>query len=185
MVKYSLAKDGEKTWLNIWPASCYVTLDVFPSIIDIVQKFSIEAQGIRWFCGTESPVLHYTQGPQTVIVKEWGNMMVRVVDFTNFCTSIDIPHSAADKCIIQLVDEYCPWNEGIYMISPANGKLDVEHTDKEPEIVLDAVKFSRIVGGYTPATILQSLNEIHCPRKMAERFDAIFPSDHFFSHYRF
>jgi len=185
VVKYSLAKDAEKTWLNIWPVSCYVSLDVFPSIIDIIQRYATDAQGIRWFCGTESPVLHYTQGPQNVIAKDWGNMMMRVVDFSNFCTSIDIPHNAEDKCIIQLVDEYCPWNEGIYMISPANGKLDVEHSDREPEVVLDAVNLSRIIGGHTTATILHGLAEIHCSRKTAERLEAIFPSDQFFSHYRF
>ena len=185
VIKSSLANEGDLTWLNIWPDTCYVSTDVFPSIIDFVQKHATKAQRIRWFCGSESPVLHYTQGPQTVISKEWGNLMMRVVDFINFCTTIDIPDNTTDKCIIQLVDEYCPWNEGTYMLSPSNGKLDVEHTNKEPEVVLDAVNLSRIIGGYTTAKILHSLNEIDCSRNTAEKLEAIFPSDAFFSHYRF
>ncbi|MHA1907976.1 MAG: GNAT family N-acetyltransferase [Candidatus Thorarchaeota archaeon] len=185
VVKLSFAKAGDRTWLNIWPATCYASLDVFSSILSIIQEHAIKADRIRWFCGAESPVLHYTQGPQIVVAKDWGNMMMRVVDFVKFCKSIDVPKSAIDKCIIQLVDEYCPWNEGTYMISPSDGKLDIEHTKKEPEVVLDSTNLSRMVGGFTISTMLHGLNEIDCSLETAEKLEAIFPSDPFFSHYRF
>ncbi len=185
IVKFSLTSDSDKTWMNIWPDTCYVSTDVFPSIIDFVQTHATKAQKIQWFCGTESPVLHYTHGPQNVVAKDWGNMMIRIVDFQSFCKSIDVPKSAIDKCIIQLIDDYCPWNDGTYMISPSNGKLDIEHTNKEPDVVLNALSLSRIIGGYTTATTLHSLHEINCPRKIAEKLEEIFPFDPFFSHYRF
>ena len=111
--------------------------------------------------------------------------MMRVVDFPAFCESIDVPETATGKCVVKIIDEHCPWNEGTYMISPSNGRLNVEPTDKEPEVALDALNLSRITGGYTTATTLHGLGEIDCSRKTAEKLEAIFPSDSFFSHYRF
>jgi predicted acetyltransferase len=184
-MKFSVAKEENVTWLNIWPATCFASLDIFPALIDVIKDLAKSVQTIRWFCGTESPVLHYTQGPQTVLARDWGNMMMRVVDFPAFCESIDVPKTATGKCIIKIIDEHCPWNEGTYMISPSNGRLNVEPTDKESEVALDALNLSRITGGYTTATTLHGLGEIDCSRKTAENLEAIFPSDSFFSHYRF
>lgn len=81
----------------------------------------------------------------------------------------------------------CPWNQGTYRLTPSSGKLEIERLDEnvEPDVSLDALDLSEVVGGLTPALTLRSLGRLDCTTEVAERLEALFPADSFVSYQRF
>jgi predicted acetyltransferase len=81
----------------------------------------------------------------------------------------------------------CPWNQGIFRLTPNGGKLEIECLDDsaEPDVSLDALRLSEVIGGLTTALTLRSLGKIVCSAESAEKLEAMFPADSFVSYQRF
>jgi predicted acetyltransferase len=114
-----------------------------------------------------------------------GSMMMRVVDLEGYCQSIRIPENTVEQVIIELSDDQCPWNTGVYTLIPDGGKLRAERCDSKPDVSLNAFQLSEIIGGITPPTLLRSLHEIKCDANTTGKLEAIFPPDTFVSYIRF
>lgn len=118
---------------------------------------------------------------------DWSGMMMRVIDIEMYCAAISVPSLATESVTIQLEDEMCPWNRGIYRLTPIEGSLEIERLDDnmEPEVSLDAIRLSEVIGGLTPALTLRGLGKIDCTFEVAEKLENIFPADSFVSYQRF
>ena len=112
-------------------------------------------------------------------------MMMRVIDFENYCGSIAIPQTASEWITIKLDDAFCPWNSGTFTLIPNEGNLQVEKSEHEPDIHLNAFQLSEVISGISPATMLHGLNEIECSSETAKKLEAIWPIDNFVSYMRF
>ena len=113
--------------------------------------------------------------------------MMRVVDLEGYSASIRIPEHATESVILHLSDEMCPWNQGTYRLTPNSGFLEAERLgdSAEPDVSINALGLSEIIGGLNPATILRGLGRIDCTAKVAENLESIFPADSFVSYQRF
>ncbi|MFW9795173.1 MAG: sterol carrier protein domain-containing protein, partial [Candidatus Thorarchaeota archaeon] len=118
---------------------------------------------------------------------DWSDMMMRVVDFEKYCRAISVSTHAVEPVIVKLEDEMCPWNNGTYKLTPNESSLECERLDEnvEPEVTLDALGLSDVIGGLTPASLLRSLGKIECSYEVVMNLDAIFPADSFVSYQRF
>jgi predicted acetyltransferase len=114
-------------------------------------------------------------------------MMMRVVDLEEYSGAIQIPDQATETVILKLNDEMCPWNEGTFKLSPNGGSLEIERLDDSvtPDITMNPLQLSETIGGLTPATTLHSLGKLDCKKEVADKLEAIFPSDSFVSYQRF
>ena len=168
-------------------ASCYTTTDVFPSIVELVGHYATNATTIRWYCGPQEPVRYYMDDIQNWDSVNWSGMMMRVIDFEKYCESIKIPEHATDSVVLKLSDEMAPWNTGTYRLNPDGISLEVERLDDsvEPDVSVDALRLSELIGGLYPATVLRGLGKIACSEDIAMNLDSIFPEDTFVSYQRF
>ena len=110
---------------------------------------------------------------------------MRVIDFEGYCRSISIPEDSTQTVVLELKDDQCPWNTGVYKVIPSDGSLNVETSSSDPDIVLTPYQLSEIISGITPANRLREYDEIECSKETAMRLESIFPEDVFYSYVRF
>ncbi len=163
----------------------YKTDDVLPSIVEIVSKYAINTDKVEWYTDYEVPVRHFFDSYSTTESHVLGSMMMRVIDFENYCKSIMVSENISDWITIKLEDVHCPWNSGTYTLIPNEGSLQVEKSGKDADIELNAFQLSQVISGVTPATQLHGLNEIECSPETAKNLEAIWPIDNFISYLRF
>jgi predicted acetyltransferase len=168
-------------------ATTYTSLDVFPSIVELVGHYAANATTIRWYCDPQIPVRYYMDDLQKWDSVDWGGMMMRVVDLEGYTASIKIPVQSNESIILKMEDDLCPWNQGTFKLTPNSGSLEIERLDDsvEPEICMNPLQLSETIGGLTPATTLHGLGKLECTAEVAEKLEAIFPSDSFVSYQRF
>ncbi|MHA2249965.1 MAG: GNAT family N-acetyltransferase [Candidatus Kariarchaeaceae archaeon] len=166
-------------------AMFYTTVDVLHNILSFIKKFDDQVSQITVNSVPEIPIRDYVKDRSKVKTEIQGSMMIRIVDFMNFCKQITIPKTAVTPVVLRLEDAHCDWNSETYKLIPENGRIIVETTDGKPDLVINDLTLSRIVGGLTPATLLFDTNMLQCDRKVAEDLEAIFPGDSLVSFIRF
>lgn len=159
--------------------------DVFPSIVELVSNHSVNAAKITWYTDYQVPVRHYFSDYSTTESHIIGSMMMRVIDFEEYCKAIAIPKNSTKKVTIEVKDEYCSWNSATYLLTPNDGQLEVEKTNQVSDIKLNAFQLSEVISGVSPASMLRSQNEISCSKEIAADITAMFPEDEFVSYIRF
>lgn len=168
--------------------SNYLTsVRVLPSVVELVKEMSTDCSVIKWVADPQFPIPDYIQNIQKLTTKVSGKMMMRIVDFDNFCTSIKVSDQCNEELTMKLIDTDCPWNEGVFSLSSSNGKLTVEKVSdsSKPNITLEPYTLSQVVGGRTPALRLRELGKIDCSEEIAAELDALFPVENFISYFRF
>ncbi|MFX1604124.1 MAG: enhanced intracellular survival protein Eis, partial [Promethearchaeota archaeon] len=165
--------------------SPYKTDYVFPAIVELVSQYAVQVQKISWICDTETPVRHFLTEVHDAESHSMGCMMMRVVDFEEYCKQIKVPETSTEPVVLSLIDDYCPWNNGVFRIEPSDGGLGIERVESMPEIELDAHGLSAVVSGHTPPRMLREFGEIMCSAETAANLEAVFPQDAYHSYQRF
>ncbi len=163
----------------------YTTDEALPSIIELVRNHGVNAKEISLWADTETPVRHFIDDIHKTDSFQIGSMMMRVIDFESYCRSISVPKDATETVTIELKDNMCEWNNGVYAITPNGESLDVVRNSSDAEIILDALQLSKVIAGQVPPIMLEQFNEISCSKETARNLEAIFPSDNFVSYCRF
>ena len=172
--------------LNIY--SNYISsVSVLPSVVELVKKMSSDCSTIKWVTDPQFPIPEYIQNIQKLITKVSGKMMIRIVDFEKFCSSIKVSDQCSEELTVKLSDGECPWNAGVFSLLANNGKLMVEKIDDDtkPDITLEPYTLSLVIGGRTPALMMRELGKIECSKEIAMKLDAFFPVENFISYFRF
>jgi len=172
--------------LNIY--SNYLTsIHVLPSVVELVKKISSDCSTIKWVTDPQFPIPEYIQNIQKLTTKVSGKMMMRIIDFEKFCSSIKVSDHCNEELTMKLIDANCPWNEGVFSLSTNNGKLVVEKVSDSanPDITLEPHALSLVIEGRTPAKVLRDLGKIDCTEKTAAKLDSLFPVENFISYFRF
>ncbi len=180
--RYSQGSSGYDLTVD---STCYKSDDVFPYIIELVRNYAANAGKVTWRTDIDVPVRHYLSDIHKAESHMLGSMMMRVVDFEGYCRNIAIPKETTESVVVDLVDQQCPWNNGVYALEPSEGSLNVRKCDDEPEVKLNAYQLSEVISGITHPTLLRSLREIHCNEETAKNLEAIFAPDTFVSYIRF
>lgn len=162
------------------------SLSVFPSVVELVRKMSSDCNTVKWVADPQYPLLEYIQNIQKLTTKISGKMMMRIVDFVKFCTSIKVGDSCNGNLVVKLIDKECPWNEGVFSLSIDNGSMLVEKTDSSrPDITLEPYALSQVIAGRTQARTLRDIGAIDCSEETAFKLDSLFPVENFISYFRF
>lgn len=158
---------------------------VLPAMVDLVSRTADQAEEVEWTIDPEVPLEYYIKNPGHEKRTREGEMMVRVIKWREFCQQIRVPLFASEPVVIGLQDENCPWNSGVYQLTPVSGRLEIETTDKPAEIQFNAVQLSSAIGGLLTANRLLRLGALQCSSDAAERFTRIFPPDSYVSYVGF
>lgn len=162
----------------------YKTDDAFLSILDLVYNYIPNVQTITWWTDAEVPLRHFFL-EHNAETYNTGSMMMRVIDIEGYCQSIRIPEQAVEGVTIEIKDNQCPWNSGVYTLMPEEGRLVANRVDRASDITLNEFQLSQVISGVTPATMLRAFGEIQCTNHTASKLETIFPVDIFLSYLRF
>lgn len=185
-VNLVLNKSDSETVLSI-QFPYFSSLDVLPSLIQLVLDKTEDIDYIEWICDPQIPLRNFAQNIKKFESQSVGSMMMRVVNFSNYCDSIEVSGIATVDMTIRLVDPQCSWNEGVYRLTGDDDRLIVERDESvsNPDLTLDAHQLSMVVGGLTNPSDLQAYGLINCHPKIALMLDDVFPADSFLSYFRF
>jgi predicted acetyltransferase len=163
----------------------YTADEVLLSIMELIKHHSANASTISMWCDPQVPVRHFLEDIRNTESMDRGSMMMRVVDFEEYCKNISVPMSASEPIVIAIKDDYCPWNSDTFKVSPDGGRLEVERVAADSEITLSDFQLSQVIGGLSPAVFLHGLGQIPGSASTAIRLEAIFPPDSFLCYQRF
>ncbi|MHA1930168.1 MAG: GNAT family N-acetyltransferase [Candidatus Thorarchaeota archaeon] len=184
-VKFWFTKAGEHGWNMTIGHTRYKNDEALLGIMSVVRNYITNVSKITWFTDRHVPLRHFFADISESESQMIGSKMMRVIDFEGYCQAIAIPDTAIEDVIIDLDDEECPWNTGMYTLTPQKGKLEVLRGKTKPDIKLSALQLSKVISGASPATLLREFQEIECNKETAEKLESIFPEDNFISYQRF
>ncbi|MGD9397653.1 MAG: GNAT family N-acetyltransferase, partial [Candidatus Thorarchaeota archaeon] len=78
----------------------YTSIDVFPSIVELVSHYATNATTIKWFCDPQIPVRYYMDDLQDWTTVDWSGMMMRIIDIEGYGASIRVPEHATESVIL-------------------------------------------------------------------------------------
>jgi len=79
--------------------------------------------------------------------------MVRVMDVAGALAGL--PAEAAGDVAVEVVDEHCDWNTGVYLLRSDGGRLAVEKIGAEPAVRMDVRALSALAYGTLPTAELE------------------------------
>jgi len=126
------------------------------------------------------PIQEFVKDRFALKVQRVGGFMLRVIDFQKYCELIKIPESANKVVIIKINDRFCEWNSGVWKLKPNKGKIIVTQTTEEPEITIDDLMLSRIIGGLTPTKMLLVTGQLQYSPETANNLESIFPHEYYY-----
>ncbi len=101
-----------------------------------------------WLLPVDDPLMHQLVNPRRVTPLLLDAVFVRVVDVARaltaraFASDIDV--------VIDLVDEFCPWNAGQWRLTASAGTVTCAPTTEAPDLTLDAQTLGAVYLGGTP-----------------------------------
>lgn len=156
-----------------------------PAIAEFVYRYGSQAKEIYWRIDPEIPLEYFLKNPGHQERIRQGGMMFRVVLFKEFCQQVHVPLHAVQPVTIKLVDPHCPWNEGVWKLTPAAGRLQIHPCEEQPEITMNAVQLSHTLAGMMTAAELRAMGGLDCSADAAARFSQIFPAESHLYYARF
>jgi predicted acetyltransferase len=127
-------------------ASPAATAIVWRYLFDFDLAHRIEAQILP----AEHPIFHLVREPRWLGFTLADALHVRLVDVETALSAR--AWSSADAVTIEVVDSFCPWNEGSYLIDGETGS--VERTNATPDLRMDAGTLAAAyLGGASFATL--------------------------------
>lgn len=147
--------------------------DLWRYVLDVDLIERVEA----WNRPVDEPLLHLLQEPRRLRATISDNLWVRIVDLEG---AIRARRYAGDgRVVLQIVDTFCPWNEGRYALEVSAGEAAEAARTDEPADVLCTI--NEIGAAYLGGTTMRQLHragrvEERTPGALA-RADAMFSWD--------
>ncbi len=155
------------------------------SLMNLIYKYATNVSQIEMITDPSFPIRNFIIDSDDLTTTVEGRMMIRLVDFQGYCAQVKVPKDATESVVIELEDENCPWNSGIYKITPSQGKLEAERVDENPDIVLSDFQLSKVVSGFNSVNQLYSLQEISSSEEVAQKLESILPLEPLVAYPRF
>lgn len=153
---------------------------IFALEYDITTEFHDAGVPVMWEGISQIPIQEFVKDRFALKIQRVGGFMIRIIDFKKYCEMIKIPLTAKNSVIIEIKDELCPWNTGIWKLTPNTGKIKVIKTNEKPDLLINDLQLSRIACGITSPLTLQNVGIINCTDETAANLDAMLPKESFY-----
>ncbi len=118
--------------------------DVWRFVLDTDLMERVEA----WDRPADEPLLHLLQEPRRLRATLHDSLWIRLVDVAGALRARRYTNDGS--VVFEVVDRFCPWNEGRYALVASLGAGSVDRTDAEPDIVCTSNEIgSAYLGGTT------------------------------------
>jgi len=106
--------------------------------------------------------------------------MVRILDIEDALNDIKVKQEGSTS--IKIIDEYCDWNKGNYLLECKNGKMIADETDEKEDITLSIDALSALLYGAYSFNETEKLYSIdYHDKEKRELFKRWFPQEMIFN----
>ncbi|MBO0709091.1 MAG: GNAT family N-acetyltransferase [Candidatus Dormibacteraeota bacterium] len=138
--------------LNALSAEAYTTLWRYCLDVDLMVQVEARHRSI------DEPLRHLLLDARALQVRAADGLWVRLVDVA---AALELRRYVGDgELVLELVDEFCPWNAGRVLLTTGDGAARVMPTGREPDLLLDVGTLASLYLGANRAVTLQRAGAI-------------------------
>lgn len=138
-------------------------------IFDIDLTASIKA----WRLPQDSPLMLMLMEPRSLRARASDSVWARVVDVPGAFEARS--YNGSGEIVFDVVDDFCPWNEGRWSFDISEGKARITKTDSEAHIKLHARELGAVyLGAFTFAELERALRVEALSEGATDRADGLF-----------
>ncbi|GLZ34920.1 UPF0256 protein [Lentzea sp. NBRC 105346] len=101
---------------------------------------------VKYFTASDDPITHMIVNARTALRERTDSLWVRIADVERALPQRR--YQSDVDYVLQLSDEFCPWNQGKWRFTTKSGEAVVQRTTDEPDVALDiSVLGSVFLGG--------------------------------------
>ncbi len=127
----------------------------------------------------DDPFVDLCEDPFVVTVKRGEGPMIRIVDVEGAIAARPYSGGSSASFTMRISDESAPWNEGVWRVDAAEGKMRAEKTDAAPDVEMSVNFLAPLYTGFRTAETLAAVGMItvHRAEALAEITNAFAVSD--------
>ena len=129
-----------------------LTTDAYLNLILYLLRHDLPKE-ITWYAPVDDPFLSLVDDARYVKVEHEYDLLNRICDVQAALSQR--PQVETDRTLaltLQVGDSAAPWNDGRWRVEAANGDVNVERTDGEPDLTLSATTLAPLFNGYLSPT---------------------------------
>ena len=137
------------------------------------------ASNVAYESHPADPFVDLCEDPFVVTVKRGEGPMIRIADVEGAIASRPYTGGSSASFTMRISDENAPWNEGVWRVEAAEGKMRAEKTDAAPDVELSVNFLAPLYTGFRTAEALAAVGMItvHRAEALAEISNAFAVSD--------
>ncbi len=156
--------------LQAQSAEAYATLWRYCLDVDLMSQVEARHRSV------DEPLRHLLLDARALQARTADGLWLRLVDVV---PALELRSYAGDgELVLEVVDEFCPWNTGRVLLSTGEGAARATSTGREPDLVLDATTLAALYLGGNRAVTLRAAGAIEERTPgAATRVDRLFAAD--------
>ncbi|MCH7810438.1 MAG: sterol carrier protein domain-containing protein, partial [Chloroflexi bacterium] len=125
------------------------------------------------------PFVDLCEDPFLVTVGRGEGPMIRIVDIEGAIASRPYSGGSSASFTMRISDESAPWNEGVWRVEAAEGKMRAQKTDAAPDVEMSVNYLAPLYTGFRTAETLANVGMItvHRAEALAEVTNAFAVAD--------
>lgn len=156
--------------LQALSAEAYATLWRYCLDVDLMVRVEGRHRSV------DEPLRHLLLDPRALQVRAADGLWLRLVDVAPALELRTYPTEG--ELVLQVADEFCPWNAGRVLLAAGEGAARVTPTGREPDLLLDTGTLASLYLGANRAVTLQRAGAIEERTPgAAARADRLFAPD--------
>lgn len=118
---------------------------------------------ISYYTATNDPIQHMVDNPRMVQTLIKDGLWLRIVDVERALPMRR--YSSGVDSVIEIVDDFCPWNSGRYRLTVKGGEAVVARTDDPADVSLDVAALGSVFLGGVRLSVLKHAQRVieHTP----------------------
>lgn len=156
--------------LHALSAEAYATLWRYCLDVDLMVQVEARHRSV------DEPLRHLLVDARGLQARTADGLWLRLVDVA---PALELRRYASEgELVLEVVDEFCPWNTGRLLLTAADGAARAKPTGREPDLVLDAGTLAALYLGANRAVTLRQAGAIEeRTRGAVECADRLFAAD--------
>ena len=163
---------SEVSVLDMMAATPAAHLDLWRYLADIDLMARLES----WNVAVDDPILLAVAEPRKLEMTLGDALWLRIVDLSSALAARR--YRADGRVVLQVADEFCPWNDGRWALSVEGGVAALEATTDPPDLACDVTDLAAAyLGGFSFAQLAAAARVEELTPGGVVRADALFRTD--------
>jgi predicted acetyltransferase len=144
-------------------------LDLWRFLLDVDLMSQIEA----WNVAPDDPLILAVSEPRRLGIAVGDALWLRIVDVPSALAGRR--YAADGPIVLEVADEFCPWNDGRWLLSVEDGVPSVEPTTDAPDVACDITDLAAAyLGGFSFVQLADAARAAEIAPGALARADALF-----------